>query len=261
MEILTTLQNQEVLAAGNQDPYLRTHPLSQERLQTVRSHVQQSRFSNLPLSDVMDYLQRRMRGKLNGYVDPPERTLTRYKADDNSIEARYARIYALEKLHRTDEAVALIDRLIAEKPNDAFFHETKGYVLWTAGRIRESVAPYRASVELGKGLPLLRMNLAQALLELEGEDTAREAVDQLIRTTQFEQQMPRAWRLLATGHGRLENFGAAAYALAEEAMLLRNRKAAERNVTKALELLPAGSPMHSRALDIRNLIDGMDKPG
>jgi predicted Zn-dependent protease len=211
--------------------------------------------------DLLDYLQRRMRGKLNGYIDPPGRTLSRYKAGDTGIEARYARIYALEKLHRTDEAVAVINSLIAEKPNDAFFHETKGYVLWTAGRIRESIAPYRASVELSNGLPLLRMNLAQALLEIEGPDTAREAVDNLVRVTQFERNMPRAWRLLATGYGRTDEFGAAAYALAEEAMLLRDRKGVERNVAKALELLKPGTPMHSRSLDIRNLLEGMDKPG
>jgi predicted Zn-dependent protease len=261
MDILTKLQSQEVMAAGRQDPYLRTHPLSQERLATVRTHVEQSSYSAVAPGDLLDYLQDRMRGKLNGYIDPPERTLTRYKADDTSIEARYARIYALEKLHRTDEAVAGIDILIAEKPKDAFFYETKGYVLWTAGRIRESIAPYRDSVKLSNGLPLLRMNLAQALLELEGPDAAREAIDQLVQTTQFETHMPRAWRLLATGYGRLEEYGAAAYALAEEAMLVRDREGAERNVAKALELLPPGSPMHSRALDIQYLIKGQDKPG
>ena len=261
MDILNKLQSQEVLAAGRQDPYLRTHPLSQERLATVRTHVDQSSYSDVDPDDLLDYLHRRMRGKLNGYIDPPERTLTHYKANDTGIEARYARVHALEKLHRTDEAVVLMDILIGEKPNDAFFHETKGYVLWKAGRIRESLDPYRRSVELSNGLPLLRMNLAQALLELEGPDTAREAVDQLTQATQFEQRMPRAWRLLATGYGRLEEFGAAAYALAEEAMLLHDRDGVKRNVAKALELLPPGWPMHSRALDIQYLLEGLDKPG
>lgn len=261
MDVLNKLQSQEVLAAGRQDPYLRTHPLSQERLATVRTHVDQSSYSDVDPGDLQDYLHRRMRGKLNGYIDPPERTLTRYKADDTDIEARYARVHALEKLHRTDEAVAVMDILIAEKPKDAFFHETKGYVLWKAGRIGESLDPYRRSVELSNGLPLLRMSLAQALLELQGPNAAREAVDQLTQATQFEQRMPRAWRLLATGYGRLEEFGAAAYALAEEALLLHDREGVKRNVAKALELLPSGTPMHSRALDIQYLLDGLNKPG
>ncbi len=259
MDVLNQLQSQELLAVGRQDPYLRTHPLSQERITTVRGHVAQSKFSDVPPTELLDYLHRRMRGKLNGYIDPPERTLNRYNGKDD-VEARYARVYALEKLHRTDEAVALADSLIAEKPGDPFFQETKGYVLWKAGRIRESIAPYRRSVETSQGqLPLLRMSLAQALLELEGREAAQEAVDQLNQAIQFEQQTPGIWRLLATGYGRLENFGAASYALAEEAVLLRDRDGAERNVAKALELLPPGSPMHSRALDIQYLLGGMQK--
>ncbi len=202
-----------------------------------------------------------MRGKLNGYIDPPGQTLARYKADDTGIEARYARVHALEKLNRTDEAVAIMDILIAEKPNDPFFQETKGYVLWKAGRIRESLGSYRRSVELSKGLPLLRLNLAQALLELEDPNAAREAVEQLVLTTQIEKQMPRAWRLLATGYGRMDDFGPAAYALAEEALLRRDREGVKRNVDKALDLLPPGSPMHSRAMDIQFLMAGMGRPG
>ena len=261
MDILNKLQSQEVLSAGRQDPYLRTHPLSQERIATVRNHVDESRFSNMPPGELLDYLQRRMRGKLNGYIDSPERTLNHYKAKDD-IEARYARVYALGKLHRTDEAVTLIDSMIAEKPDDPFFLETKGYILWEAGRIGDSIEPYRRSVEASGGkLPLLRMSLAQALLELAGPDSAREAIDQLTKAIQHEQRMPRMWRLLATGYGRLEDFGAASYALAEEALLLRDPDGVERNVAKALELLPPGSPMHSRAQDIRFLLEGMEKPG
>ena len=135
-------------------------------------------------------------------------------------------------------------------------------MLWKAGRIRESIAPYRRSVEVSGGqLPLLRVNLAQALLELEGRDAAQEAVDQLTSAIQYEQRMPRSWRLLATGYGRLEDFGAASYALAEEALLLRDRDGVERNAAKAVELLPPGSPMHARAMDIQHLLQGLDKPG
>lgn len=261
METLNQLQSQELLAVGRQDPYLRTHPLSRERIATVSAHVEESKYSDVPPSKLLDYLHRRMRGKLNGYVDPPQTTLNRYKGSDD-IEARYARVYALEKLHRTDEAVALVDGLIAEKPDDPFFHETKGYILWKRGRIRDAIAPYRRAVKTSGGrLPLLRLSLAQALLELQGPEAAQEAVEQLTRTLQYEQRNPRIWRLLATGHGRLEDFGAAAYALAEEALLLRDKQGVDRNVAKALEQLPPGSPMHSRALDIQYLIDSFEKPG
>lgn len=260
MDILNRLQSQELLAAGRQDPYLRTHPLSQDRIATVRAHVAESKYSDAPEGELLEYLQQRMRGKLNGYIDAPDVTMNRYKGRDD-VEARYARVFALEKLHRTDEAVAIVDKLIAEKPDDPFFHETKGYILWKGGQIAESIEPYRRAVETSGGqLPLLRVGLAQALLELEGQPPAREAVEELSKVVQYEQRTPKVWRLLATGYGRMEDFGAAAYALAEEALLLRDREGVERNVKKALDLLPPNSPMYSRAQDIQYLLKGMDKP-
>lgn len=260
LDILNQLQSQELLTAGRQDPYLRTHPLSQDRIATVRAYVDKSKYSDVPPNPLYVYLEDRMRGKLNGYIDPPEVTLNRYKGRDD-VEARYARVFALEKLNRIDEAVSIIDGLIKEKPEDPFFEETKGYVLWKAGRVKESIEPYRRSVELSDGrLPLLRIGLGQALLELKGHDAAKEAADQLSKAVQYEQRTPKTWRLLATAYGRMNEFGAAAYALAEEAILLGDRDGAARNVKKALESLPAGSPMHSRALDIQHLLEGMKKP-
>lgn len=257
LDILNQLQNQELLAVGRQDPYLRTHPLTQERIATVRAHVETSPYSDVPPSELIDYVHRRMRGKLNGFIDPPERTLARYTGND--VEARYARAFALQKLHRTDEALELIEGLIAERPDDPFFNETRGYILWKAGRIKDSIPSFRKSVELSNGLPLLRLGLAQALLELDGADAAREAVEQLTAALQYERQTPRSWRLLATGYGRLQEYGAASYALAEESLLLGDAAGAKQHLAKALELLPPGSPMHSRALDIRHLLDGADK--
>lgn len=260
MEVLTRLQNQELLAPGRQDPYLRTHPVNQERLTAVREHVGKSRFSDAAPTPLLDYLHQRMRGKLNGYIDPPERTLARYKG--NGIEDRYARLFALEKMHRTDEALAIADALIAEKPNDTFFRDTKGYVLWKAGRIAEAVVAYREAVELSGGkLPLLRLSLAQALLEIEGAGPAAEAIDELNMILDNERYNTEVWRLLATGYGRTGDFGAAAYALAEEAMLVGDIDGAKRHIGKALEQLHQGSPMRRKAEDLDFMLKGMKAPG
>jgi len=259
LEILEKLQDQELLAGSRQDPYLRTHPLSQERIAAVREHMEKSRYSNVPVDRNLALLHRRMRGKLNGYVDPPARTLARYSAEDTDIEARYARIQAFIKLNRTEDALAIVDRLIEIAPSDMFFHEQKGEILYRAGRIAESVPSYRQAVALvernGGELPLIRFSLAQSLLELEGRDAADEALEHLKRVTHYEPWMPRAWRLRATAYGRLDNIGGASYALAEEALLLRDREGVERNVARALELLPPGSPLRERVLDIQNLMN------
>jgi len=264
LAILEKLQDQELLSGTRQDPYLRTHPLSQERISTVREYMSKSGYTSKPVDPNLVLLHRRIRGKLNGYVDPPARTLARYSADDPGVEARYARIQAFMKLHRTDDALAIVDRLIEMSPTDMFFHELRGDILYRAGRIADSLPSYRHAVKLveeTKGeLPLIRLSLAQSLLELPGKDTAAEALDHLKIVADYEPWTPRTWRLMATAFGRLDNFGGAAYALAEEAVLVRDREGAARNVARALELLPPGSPLRERVLDIQNLMGDGAKP-
>jgi len=263
LEVLESLQDQELLSGQQQDPYLRTHPLSQERIATVREYMAKSPYTDKPTDPNLVLLHRRIRGKLNGYVDPPARTLARYRADDTGIEARYARIQAFMKLHRTDDALAIADELISESPNDMFFHEVRGDILYRAGRIADSLPSYRRAVELveeSKGeLPLIRLSLAQSLLEIQGRDTAAEALEHLKIVANYEPWTPRVWRLMATAYGRLDDFGGAAYALAEEAVLIKDREGMERNVARALELLPHASPLRARVLDIQNLMGNADK--
>lgn len=258
LEVLEKLQDQELLTGSQQDPYLRTHPLSQERIDTIRAHMAHSPYSDKPVDPTLVLLQSRVRGKLNGYVDPPARTLARYPADDKSVEARYARIQAYIKLHQTEKALATVDRLIETSPGDMFFHELRGDILYRAGRISDAVPSYRHAVKLveeSKGeLPLIRLSLARSLLEISGKDTAAEALAHLKIVADYEPWTPRVWRLMATAYGRIEDFGGAAYALAEEAVLMRDREAVERNVNRALSLLPQDSPLRERVLDIQNLV-------
>lgn len=262
LEILEKLHDQEILAGGAGDPYLRTHPLSQERLATVRRHVAESPYSDRQPDQNLVIWHSRMRGKLNGYIDPPEKTLARYPATDRSIEARYARLFALKKLHRTDDALTIVDGLIEQSPNDPFFHEAKGDVLQDAGRVRESIPPYRRSVELVPGSALLRLTLAQSLLEIDDAKLAEEALEHLNRATHLEPWIPRAWRLKATACGRLGDMGGASLALAEEALLLGDRETADRQSKRALELLADTRENRARrqhALDIRSRLDATAK--
>ncbi len=259
LTLLEKLRDQEALRAGEFDPYLRTHPLGRDRIATVRDHVANSRFSDTPVDSNMAIWHRRMRGKLNGYIDP-ERSLRTYSADDPDIEARYARLQAYARLHQTDNALRIADALVGESPNDPFFHEIRGEVLWRAGRVRDSLPPYRRAVELYPYSALIRLGLARALLELEDRASASEALEQLKQAILIEPWIPSAWRLQATASGRLQDMGGVAYSLAEEAMLLGRRAEADRHSKRALSLLPANSARWNRTLDIRNRLKELPPP-
>ncbi len=255
LAFLERLADQELLPESRQDPYLRTHPLTRSRVDTVRHFVERSRHADRALPARFAEWHRRMQAKLFGFLYP-DRALRRYRADAAAVAPRYGRAIALYRRSLLAEALPVIDRLIAEEPTNAFFHELKGQMLLENGRPAAALPSYRRAVELKPDSGLLRAALAQTLLQTPDVANARAAVVHLAVARRFEPRSPFVWRLLATAHGRLGEQGLTAYALAEEALARGDRALARAQAARAEALLPAGTPGWLRAQDIRAVADG-----
>ena len=254
-EFMQKLQKEEFLAAYRQDPYLRTHPLTQDRVDFLAHFLDTSKYSNAPPRPGYAEEHARMRGKLIGFLWPVERVFRHYKADDNSIEARYARAIAYHRENRDDMALKLIDGLIAEHPDDPFYNELKGQFLFEAGKVKEAVAPYEKA---NKDLPhnaLLETELAQVLLETGDQRYNERALASLSEAVQRENDDPLTWRMLAIVYGRQGKEGETALALAEEFYAEGRYKEARAEAKRAQQRLPYGSPGGLRGQDIEQASD------
>ncbi len=251
-EFLDTLSKQEALFTGSQDVYLRSHPLTRDRIKFMNDHVAKSKLSDKPLPANVQQAHDRMRAKLKGFINPPSRTLREYKADDPSFSARYARAIAYKGLHQIDKSLALIEGLIAEAPNDPFLYELKGDVLQDADRVAESIPPYKKALEILPWAALIRVNLAQSQLEAKDPALGDEALENLLEAVRYEPEIPLLWRLLATAYAREGDQANVMLALAEEAMLTGKQSEAHQRATRAEEMLPEGSASQRRAQDIQN---------
>lgn len=249
-EFFEVLEGQELLNAGRQDPYMRTHPLNRERMESVESHLSRSRYTDAPDTPEFAELHRRMLAKLVGFVASPSHTLNRYKEGDRSIAARYARAIAYYRTPDMPKALAMIDELIAQEPNNAYFYELKGQALFENGRGAEALAPYRKSVALMPDEALLRVGLAQVMIERNDPVLNKEAIGHLQRATQREPLNGFAWQQLAIAYGRDEQFGMSALAQAEAAMTRNNKREARLQGGRAEKLLPRGSRGWLRAQDL-----------
>ena len=252
LQFLEILADQEAILSSNQDPYISTHPVTQDRIEFVRHHVEISKYSDVEPSAELKRMHARMRGKLNGFLDPPANTLQHYDASDPSIEARYARAIAYMQLHEVDNALAIVDSLLEKSPDDPFFHELKGDILRDAGRVRESISSYEAAIHLLPWAALIRMSLATSQLGLEEPAMTKAALANLQQALRYEREIPGLWHMLATAQGRLGNRGEASLALAEEALLRGKTDLALRHAGSAARELPTGSPSWLRTQDIEN---------
>ncbi len=250
LEFLGVLQDQELLTIGRQDPYVRTHPITSERVSSARAALARSRFAENRISPEFTTMHRRMRAKLIGFMEP-DRALIEYKEADTSVEARYARAIALYKKPDLARALPLIDGLIAGSPNDPYFHELKGQILFENGRTSEALGSYERAVALLPDQPLLRTSLAQVQLELNNPALIKPALDNLNRAVAVDRRNGLTWQLLAVAHGREGQTGMLALALAERAQLQGNKSEARQQADRAERLLPHGSPGWLRAQDIK----------
>ncbi len=251
VEFFEILGDQEALVSARQDPYVRTHPLTRDRVSFVRNAVDHSPYSKTPWPADWIEMHRRMKAKLFAYVEPPIRTFQRYKETDTSIEARYARAVAAYRKPDLTMALGLIDGLIKERPNDPYFWELKGQMLFENARGAEAVEPYRKAVRLLPDNALLRISLGQVLIESEDTSLLGEAETHLTAAVNREPEDIFAWQQLAIAFGRDGKEGMASYALAEHYMLTGKLSEAQFHANKAEQLLGKQGSVWLRIQDIK----------
>lgn len=251
LEFFEILSGQELLSQARQSPYVRTHPLTRERVDTVRTSLQNARYANAVVPAEMERMHKRIKAKLFAFVEQPARTFQTYKETDNSEAARYARAIANYRIPDMAKALPLIDGLIADFPTDPFYREMKGQMLFENGRVQDAAASYGEAVRMMPTSALIRVGYAQAQLELDRPELTRDALSQLQAAVHTDRDIGLAWRLLAVGHGREGRVGEAALALAEQAMVENRRMDAVQQATRAMKLLKEGTPGWLRAQDLK----------
>ncbi len=253
-EFLNILGDQEALYTSAQDPYVRTHPLTRDRIDALEGQVTKSRYRDATLPPTFEEMHRRMRAKLVGFLDPMTTVMKRYPETDNSLESRYARAIAYYKRPDLDKALPLIESLIVERPEDPYFQELKGQVLFENGRAAEAMPAYEMAVRLLPNEATLRAGLAQIQIEINAADNNPALLDQAIIHLRaglgIEPKAPFMWRLLATAYGRKNEMGLSSLAMAEEAILQGRRADARFLAERANRTLPESSPYRLQAQDL-----------
>jgi predicted Zn-dependent protease len=246
-QMFRTLDSQNVLTVSNASPWLMSHPLTRDRIEFVDSWV--ATHPNPPPPPGWVDAHRRMVVKLKAFLNDPQVTLREFKGD-NSLYGRYAR--AIAEFHVPDLPQSLkdIDGLIKEHPNDPYFHELKGQMLFENGRVQDAVAPYREAVRLAPDSALLRIGLAQALIETDAPGPTREAIQELQDARQREPDNAAAWRLLGIAQGRAGEPGLSDLAFAEYALRVGKRDDARLYANRAKGKIAASDPGWLRLQDI-----------
>lgn len=254
LETFERFAQQEYLSDAHKDVFARSHPVAVDRLARLRDLVQKSQFYNDKDAPALQLRHDMMRAKLAGYLERPQIVMNRYPASNTSMPARYAR--AIAKFFQggpsaLPAALADVDGLIKEKPDNPYFYELKADFLKRSGRMQEAVPQLRQALKLQSDAPLVRVELAGALLESDNQAFVNDAMD-LLRKSLVEDQNAHAYRLMANGYSKQGKVPQADAAVAQAHYLEGDIKQAQIFAKRAQRGLTPGTPDWIKNDDILN---------
>lgn len=260
VEFFEKLAGQEYLYTTNRDPYVRSHPLTRDRINALSDLVENSPNRDAPNLPGLDASFERMKAKLWGYFKPTHTTFRKYPLSDTSTNARYARAYAYNKDRNIEASLQEAEGLVRDFPDDPFFRELHGFLLFQNGRIEPSIEPFRRAVALAPREPLILLQLAQALIATENPAYTREAIETLELANRFERDNPFAWHQLSIAYHQDGRDSMAHLAAAERFLLVGMEKEASFQARSAMKALERGTPSWLRAQDIMLTAAGGELP-
>ncbi len=250
VEFFENFRSQEVFSDARRYPYFRSHPLSGQRIEALRRPVESASHYNRAETPERMAQHALVLAKIHAFMDAPTQTLRTYLESDTSFPARYARAIAWYRDGQTQRALDATDALIVEDIDNPYLWELKGQILFEEGRPGEAIDAHRESVRLDPDAPLLRVNLAHALIETGDDANLPEAVDHLKRAVAWENDNTLGWRLLAQAYASQGKDGEARLASAEYYYAAGGEEQATQFALRARDMLPRGSIEWRRAMDI-----------
>jgi predicted Zn-dependent protease len=241
---------QEVFSDARRFPYFRSHPLSSDRIENLRRFVSEQ--SNYGRTDSPERVAQHalILAKIHAFMDDPIQTLRDYPESDVSLPGRYAHSIAWYRDGQTEKALNAVDALLTEQPDNPYFWELRGQILFEEGRPAEAIGAHRRSVELKPDAPLLRINLAHALIETHDPANLDPAIDELKRATALENDNTMGWRLLSQAYASQGKEGEARLASAEMYFAAGAEVQATQFALRARDMLDPGTAEWTRAMDI-----------
>jgi predicted Zn-dependent protease len=252
LTLFQKLANESIGSVQYVDPYLLSHPMPFERIHNLETAAKGSPYFDAADPPELMLRHQLMQAKLVGFLSPLQTVFQRYPTSDTSLPGRYARAIAMFRSGDTKNALAVIDTLIRDLPEDPYFWEIKGQALLEGGQPLAAIAPIKEAIRLLPNNSLLQILYAQALLGTESTADAQAALTALRLAKETEPDMPRLYQYMAMAYGILGDVPRAELATAESAYLRGDKKLATEKAKIALASFKRGTPDWLRANDLLN---------
>lgn len=249
-------------AGGNRVPeFLRTHPLSENRIADTRNRARQ--YPKRPPEVSLEYQLMRAR-VANQLADTPEEAVQKFRSEldgtTRSPEAsRYGLVLALTAAGRADEASLELDTIWSDDPARLEYLIADAEIDMARNQPGQAVEKLAKRLKRSPGNHPLTMTYAKALMR---DQQAHVAEEVLVEQSKRRPNDPSLWYLLAEVQGLSGNIVGLHQSRAEYFILNGVLDQAEKQLNYALKLTrsdyPTTAKINQRLQDIAKLREQMD---
>jgi predicted Zn-dependent protease len=246
VELHRIFAGQEVLSTGSQDPYMRSHPLTRDRMRAAEAYVA-SAGAAAASDPAAAYWLARVQGKLSAFTRAPSWTKRRVASEGYADVKRMRLAVAHHRQNSFSRAQKEMQALLATRPKDAYYHELWGQILYENRRWGAAVSAFGTAASLAPNEPLILASLGRAQL---AAGNPRAALKTMEKARGLDFRNATLLRDMSLAYAQTNQTGMAALVTAERYALQGRLKDAGPHAKRATGLLAKGSPAWRRAQDV-----------
>ena len=254
ISFLELLENMQI--SYQENAYTQSHPLTRERINDAKNAAKDENCEIKNSELLIDEKYKFIQAKLIGFADP-ENTLISIKNNSkfNDDQKNYALAIANYKSFNLKKGNELINKLIKKYPSNPYFYELKAQMLRENGFLKESLNNYLIVNKLIPNDPLVQIELAHTLLNLDSKKNLDKAIQNLEEAKKKEPENNKLWYLLSVARGKNSEMGESRYASAYSFYLKGDDAMALSFIERAKKITKRNSSTWTKLINLENKIN------
>lgn len=200
------------------NPYTRTHPLTKNRINRIKTHNILSKYKDNSLSKEINDEYLIIKGKLIGFLDKPEIILKKYQNNNNMD--KIARAIAMHRLGNSAQAIKILENITTKE--QIYILELIGQFYYEIANLTKALEIFTKIDRLLPNQPLIEIQLASIIVNLDNAKLFSLAINKLNSALLKEKENIYGWNLLASLYSKKNNISLKNLCLAEISLLKEN---------------------------------------
>jgi len=221
------------------NPYLSTHPLSIDRINFIKKHLQNKTYPKIDhkIKAKHQKIIAKIKAFTAGINNNGEEIIAEYETrDDISAEVKsYVKAIIMAQNFNSKEVLAIIQNLMATNPQNPYYKELMGYYYYRMGNIAKAQEYYAKSSKILPNSVMINYAYSVSLLNSASKADFQKARILLERIYYKEPTNTNILNQLAIAYGKLNMLDKSYLFLAKKALNEKNKKQAIRFAKLASE--------------------------